>query len=480
MWRTIVRKEILENIFSYRFPLFAALCLLLIPLGLYVNGLGQAKAVRDYNEQMRLAEEAVSGITMQDLMAGKVAIKGFRRPAPLSVLFRGLEDTLPRFYEFTPDGAVPGEAAGGEASILSAQGRFDFIFLLQMIISLVALLFASDVIAGEKEAGTLRAMLANSLPRDALLGGKIAGGFLALWLPFLAACLLGTVLLLAGAFPLFEGGSPARVAAVFLGASLFLLIYFGLGTMVSAGSSRARTSLITILLVWVLFQLVVPKASDMIADIVYPIRTETQVSLEKSLLSQTIDAETSAELGRQYVAILGPGGNSNRGDKPTPEQERWGKAKAEIEGRARERKASQVAQIEDAYGRERRIRNRIATGLSIVSPSAALARLSADLCGTGEIARRKYAEAVRNHQQALDTALFGKVRRTVIAMPGGGTGLEFSMEPVDVKALPKFSIAPASLAETLKENLASLLSLVFWLIVPFAVAYVRFLRYDVR
>jgi len=480
MWRTIVRKEILESIFSYRFPLFAALCLLLVPLGLYVNGLGQAKAVRDYSEQMRLAEEAVAGIQMQDLMAGKVTIKGFRRPAPLSVLFRGLEDTLPRFYEFTPDGPVPGESAGGEASILSAQGKFDFIFLLQMIISLVALLFASDVIAGEKEAGTLRAMLANSLPRDAVLIGKIAGGYVALWLPFLASCLLGTVLLLAGAFPLFAGGTPLQVAAVFLGASVFLLIYFGLGTMVSAGSPRARTSLITILLLWVLFQLVIPKASDMIADIVYPIRTETQVSLEKSLLSKTIDAETSAELGRQYVAIFGPKGGPSRGDKPTPEEERWGTAKAGIEDRGRERKAAQLGQIDDAFGRERRVRRNIATGLSLVSPSAALARLMSDLCGTGEIARRKYAEAVRSQQQALDTALFGRSKRTVIALPGGGTALEFSMQPIDVKALPKFSIAPASLAETLKENLMSLVSLAFWLIVPFAIAYVRFLKYDVR
>ena len=60
-----------------------------------------------------------------------------------------------------------------------------------MVISLIALLFASDVISGEKESGTLRAMLANRLPRDSILMGKIGGGFLALWMPFLLAFLLG-------------------------------------------------------------------------------------------------------------------------------------------------------------------------------------------------------------------------------------------------------------------------------------------------
>jgi len=63
---------------------------------------------------------------------------------------------------------------------------------------------------------------------------------------------------------------------------------------------------------------------------------------------------------------------------------------------------------------------------------------------------------------------------------GSGTSLGFSVQPVDFQKLPKFSVAPSSLAETFKENWRSLVSLAFWLIVPFAIAYVRFLRYDVR
>ena len=190
MLKTIVRKELQENLYSYRFPLFALICVLLVPLGLYVNNLNYIKSVRDYNEQMRLADEAVASIQMQDLMAGKIAIKGFRPPALLSVFSQGFEGALPRFYEFTPDGYTPGESSSGEASILSVQGKIDFVFLIQMVLSLVGLLFASDVIAGEKESGTLRAMLSNSLPRDTILVGKITGGYLALWFPFIIAFLL--------------------------------------------------------------------------------------------------------------------------------------------------------------------------------------------------------------------------------------------------------------------------------------------------
>jgi ABC-type transport system involved in multi-copper enzyme maturation permease subunit len=51
---------------------------------------------------------------------------------------------------------------------------------------------------------------------------------------------------------------------------------------------------------------------------------------------------------------------------------------------------------------------------------------------------------------------------------------------VDPKTLPKFVVAPATLGEALKANTSSLLALLFWLIAPFAFAYVRFLKYDVR
>ena len=63
---------------------------------------------------------------------------------------------------------------------------------------------------------------------------------------------------------------------------------------------------------------------------------------------------------------------------------------------------------------------------------------------------------------------------------GGGTSLGFSVQPVDFQKLPKFSVASTSPAEAFKENWRSLVSPAFWLIAPFAVAYVRFLKFDVR
>lgn len=480
MWKTIVRKELLETIFSYRFPLFAVICLLLIPLGLAVNDAAYAKRVRDYSDQVRLADEAAAAIKIQDIMAGTVAIKGFRRPAPLSVFTQGFESALPRYYEFTQDGFKPGESASDDESILSVQGKVDFVFIVQMVVSLIAMLFASDMISGEKESGTLRAILANSVPRDSLLSGKIGGGYLALWVPFLLAFLIGTAVLMLGSFPLAGADTTARLLIVLLATSLFVLTYFTIGVAVSASTARARTSLVAILIVWAAFQLILPRLGDMVARLVDPVRSETQVSLQKSLLVHSLDLETAKELGHQWDVILGPASQQARDDENSPENKKWAPIRDEIQQRAREKKAQQLGAIDESYLQERRRQLDLAVNLSLISPSAAFARFIADVCGTGELERARYLEAVRAHQKALDAELFSKVKRTLMIHEGGAMSMGFSAMPVDPAKLPKFSVAPASLAETFKTNARSLVSLLVWLIAPFAYAYVRFIKYDVR
>jgi ABC-type transport system involved in multi-copper enzyme maturation permease subunit len=480
MFKTIVRKELLENIFSYRFPLFALICVVLIPLSLFINNAQYSKRLRDYGEQVRLSEEASTGLKVQDVMAGRVAMKGFRPPAPLSVFAQGFENALPRYYQFSQDGASQGESSSGDESLLSTQGKFDFIFLVQMVVSLIGLLFASDTISGEKESGTLRAMLSNRLPRDSVLLGKIAGGAVSLWVPFLAAVVIGLLLILLGSFPLFSGDTPARIAVLAAASLLFILIYFIIGTAVSTSTARTRASLVSILLIWAGFQLVIPKLGDMTAALVHPIRTETQVALEKSLLANTIDTEAAKELGRRYDFIFAGAKPGTADDPNSPERKKWDPLRDELQLQSREKKTQQLAAIDETFEQQRRRQRNLAVDLSLISPSAAFSRFVADICGTGDLARTKYGEAVRSHQKALDNELFSKVKRTIMMHSGGRTTMAISAEPVDPKKLPKFSVAQATLGEAFKTNIRSLAALLFWLIVPFAAAYVRFRKYDVR
>jgi ABC-type transport system involved in multi-copper enzyme maturation permease subunit len=479
--RTIIKKELLENLLTYRFPLFFVICAALVPTSLYVNSLDYAKRLSEHNEQTRLANDALGASRMWEIHMGTIPIKGFRRPAPLSIFATGFESSLPRYYEFLADGYKAGETSVADESILSVSGRFDFVFIIQMVVSLMVLLLASDLVAGEKELGTLRGVLSNSVPRHIILIGKLLGGFFAVWLPFAIAFLIGCIVLSITPFPLSDGQIALRVVVIFLAASLFILSYFTLGLMVSASASRTRTTLVAILLVWIFFQLVIPKVSDMVASVLYPIRTETVVSMQKSLIVKSLDEEKAKLLGKQYETIFGKGAAFTNDLPQGPGLNEWTSSKNNTDREYRDRKAEQLRQVEDGYRREKRAQLSIAGSLSLVSPSAAFTRFLTDLCGTGEIDKEKYQAAVKAHQQTLDAELYSHVNKTTLILPGGGSGSSSSIDKfVDLKTLPEFSMTRASFSEVLAGNAGSLISIAFWLVAPFAVAYVKFLRYDVR
>jgi len=481
MLSSIIKKELLENIVSYRLPLFFLICAVLIVSSLYVHELDYSKRLSDYSEQIRLADDALASSRIWDIHFGTIPLKGFRPPSPLSIFASGFETSLPRFYEFQPEGYKQGETPVGDQSVLSVFGKFDFVFIIQMVVSLIVLLFASDVISGEKELGTLRSILSNSVPRHNLLIGKLVGGYIAVWLPFVISFLLGLVLLAVTSFPLYDSRIAARIAIIFLTGSLFILEYFTLGIMISASAARARTALVAILLVWIFMQLVVPRLSDMVASVVHPIRSETVVSMQRSSIAKAIDQEKARILGRQYESIFGKGAPLKTDLAPGADRDAWESFKTTTEQQYRARKTDQLRNLDQAFQIERHNQQSIASNLSLISPSAALTRFITDICGTGELDKEKYLDAVRSHQQTLDAALYSHVNKTTIEFPSGGSASSSSINGfVDLKTLPAFSIQRATLPEVIAGNLGSLISLAFWLIAPFAVAYVRFLRYDVR
>jgi ABC-type transport system involved in multi-copper enzyme maturation permease subunit len=477
----LIKKEILENIVSYRFPLFLVIVALLIPTSLYVNHLEYRKRVSDYSEQVRLADEALRSSRLIDIHMGSIPLKGFHPPAPLSVFAGGFENSLPRYYEFQPAGPKEGETSVGDESVLSILGKFDYLFIVQMVVSLVVLLFASNLVAGEKELGTLRGILSNSVARPTILLAKLIGGFVAVWLPFIIAFLLGMIVLSAGSFPLLTGANPLSVLLIFLATSLFILMYFTLGLLVSASTPRVGSAQVATLLIWIVLQLVIPKVSDMVAALAYPVKTETVVSLQKSMIVKTLEEERGKLLGREYERIFGRGAPLTTDPTPRPGLNEWNTIKSDADSRFRERKADQVRQVEDAHRREKHVQQTIAGTLSLLSPGAAFTRLITDICATGEIDNEKYRNAVSLHQQTLDAALFSHISKTTLIFPGGGSASSSSIgELIDLQNLPTFSVGRATLSEVLNGNWGSILSIIFWLLATFALAHVRFLKYDVR
>jgi len=141
----------------------------------------------------------------------------------------------------------------------------DFLYVVRVILSLVALLFGFDQISREREQGTLKLLLGGPVSRAQVLAGKWLGNFLSLSVPFLLVTLLGASVLLFDRDVRFSAGDIGRLALILALALLYLAFFLSLGMLVSALTRRAATSVIVLLFAWALLVFVLPNLGTLVA-----------------------------------------------------------------------------------------------------------------------------------------------------------------------------------------------------------------------
>jgi len=198
MLMTLIQKEVMQHILSVRFVALLLMCLLLIPLTLSINYRNYRQNLVDYQESVKLANIEEKTVNPKMPLEPELEVsKLFLKPTPLSVFANGLGDALPSYFGMTRNGIIQGAPALVSDSLSYLLGHLDFLFLVGTVFSLLALLFTFDAVAGEREAGTLRITLANSLPRDLFLWSKLIGGYIVFVVPFfgvLSTRFIGTCL----------------------------------------------------------------------------------------------------------------------------------------------------------------------------------------------------------------------------------------------------------------------------------------------
>ena len=94
---------------------------------------------------------------------------GDRPPQPLGFFVRGLEDDLPTQVHTSLWMSRRINESYYSNPLFSLFATPDYSYIVNIVVSLLALLFVFDAVCGEKERGTLKLMLAHSVPRDLVL-----------------------------------------------------------------------------------------------------------------------------------------------------------------------------------------------------------------------------------------------------------------------------------------------------------------------
>jgi len=246
---TIVRKEIAANLLSYKFFIVICLASLLIATSFFVMARNFKGRQADYQLIKPKAGEPIAVLP----------------PNPLSVFAKGLDDAMSRSFEVSIIGinVRAGQQSGNV--VFSFFPSPDFVYIVKVVLSLVALLFGFDQISREKEAGTLKLMFANSLSRATVLAGKWLGNFLSLAVPFLLVTLLGIALMSLDPALRLSGPWLGRLAMLVALSLVYIALFLSLGMFISTVTQRSASSLVILLFLWSLLVFVLPNLGTLLA-----------------------------------------------------------------------------------------------------------------------------------------------------------------------------------------------------------------------
>ncbi|HID30549.1 MAG TPA: hypothetical protein EYP19_11170, partial [Desulfobacterales bacterium] len=185
MFRELVRKEILENIQSLRFVLSLLLIVSVFATSGFVFVGKYRQELEDYSRETNKNFSALSkrAKNLSELAFYKQAI--WRKPKVLEFCAEGFEKSLPNRFKVNVFIVDHPEVQSRSNFLLPRFSDIDWVFIISIILSFVALLLTYDSICGEKEAATLSLMLSGPVPRDTVVLSKYLGAMCTLGMPLL-------------------------------------------------------------------------------------------------------------------------------------------------------------------------------------------------------------------------------------------------------------------------------------------------------
>lgn len=473
MLRLVIEKEIHDNYVNVRFLGACAVSLILIVSSIAVLSRSHEEQVRDYRNRVQQQNDFIDRYAHQNRL-GWMAIQ-HREPPHLQALVSGID----------PEARQENFISNPVPVLLS---RLDFVTIVTIIMSLVAILFSYNGISGEREDGLLRQMLATGASRGVLLAGKFIGGLISLIIPFTMSVLAGVLFLALNPGVQLQGVDFAVFGALLAASWLYMSVFFGIGLLFSARSRTSAQAILKSLFAWVILVLVIPNVSPFLSAALAPIPSATKVHQD---MFQLEDRERDIILARRTRELVDSKYPDLGEILALPQKEIQEKLKSDpslntryahyaqdredltkLVNREQRAKAEKIGT--DFQRRSDRQEN-LARIFTSASPFSNFVFIATDLTETGIAADAHWERQSAEYSNALSVYADGKYRREMEKNPA----YSFN-DYLDLRDRPRFQYVPAGLAERLEPDLLQAGILLAFNFIFFMFAFASFQRYDVR
>lgn len=484
MIRILIEKELKAILLSPKFAAVFAVCSILIVMSIYLGIEEYKTSMAHYETVSAQAEQQVREETEWIGLMQNVT----RYPDPMQIFVTGINNDIGRQARISSQGRIKLQNSNYSENIIFAVFRsMDLMFIVQIVLSLFAILFTYDAINGERETGTLKLSFANPVPRTTYIIAKITGSWLGLVIPLLIPMLLGVALLLVYRIPMTP--SHWQQLGLFTGISvLYFSFFICLGVLFSSIAGKSSGSFLYLLVIWVSLVLIIPRVGVMLAGQLIPVPTSAEITSKM--------VHKYRELSDKYIARLDElsneqtsGMDSMYSDKTLTNEERqkrYDQIRDEYTRKSNEARntlsrevARHDASINEDWRNRKGVRRKLGFSISRLSPASAYQLAAMDLAGTGLSLKTDYEDQLRVYSDALN-----KFREKKITESGGsGYSNPFEdkkPEPLDLSGMPQFKFINADLNKILQFTVIDIAIISFYILVIIAGTFVAFLRYDVR
>lgn len=445
MLAVIIKREILEYIKSAKFMIGLGITVTLLVISTLIN-------IQDYKIRHQDYLDA-----QRDLTKDTFYVRVLRPPQMLSILAQGkdrkLGNSLTMTYLNLPyrTSGYLGQYVSKHQQYAAGFAAVDFVFVVRVVLSLMVIFLAYNAISEEKTQGTLKQVLANALPRDQILLGKFAGGLIVVLGSLMISTVLTVLVMLFHPAVSIAGTDWPRILSILGVSALYLICFYTLSLFVSVAVNRPATALMILLQIWILLIIILPNLGVIAANNLDPLPSEQEIAQQK----------TAAFLpyAEEFKKVRDAFTQAVRSAQPVP---------AEIGKRNIELWTIQTDmnfQVDSEFSRKLTAQMNFAQNFSFLSPAVLLDQAVNRYAKTGMSEFEKFMEGVYRHWQSLTERM--------------------KLRYVDIKAyketnLPEFSYLSEPMSESFVSTLPQWILLFLFGVIFFTLAYVKFLKKDVR
>ena len=488
MLAILIQKELKNILLSPKFFATFLVCSILILISVFIGINEYNNAVLQYETNQQIARQDIEQATNWMQVRNIV----HREPTPMQIFVSGLHFDVGRLSRISSFDDIKLVRSPYSDETLFAIFRFiDFTFIVQIVLSLFAILFTYDAINGERENGTLKLAFSNSVSRVQYLLAKFTGTWLGLIVPLFIPILIGLLLIMVLGVPVSPSDWGAIVGLIAL-SILYITFFIGIGLFVSSITRKSSLSFLLLLVIWISGVLILPRMGVMAAGQLVTIESVAQIEAKQEAYErerwETYSATISETWREREQAMQGMTDEERQVYRDEKEWE-W----LEADDAARKKVQSDIIEnnrtlLEESQN-QKKIQEQLAFNLARISPVSSFRLAAMNLAGTDIDMKSRYEESMRQYKDQFTA--YSEKKQQETGTSGGfrievdsneGVKLDFGREDqgLDISDMPRYSAPVVQAGVGLGNSILDFGLLILFIMATFGGSFVAFLRYDMR